>query len=183
MKDNCMIPGVDFRELEREEIYQLGQIDRAETIDGIYYQRDREYVMVAEHHDVPKWSDAFKQEKISRLLEVFDSGATVFGAFDDRVLVGLAMLDHQPVESRDKRLNLEGLWVSQPYRNQGIGKVLFRMTAKEARSRGAHTLYVSATPSENTVRFYRRLGCRPADPIDSVLFEKEPEDIHFELML
>jgi len=183
VKDKRIGSNIDFRELEREEIYLFSQIDRTETVDGIYYLQDGEYSMAAEHHDVPKWSDAFKQEKISRLLEVYDSGASVYGAFDGDVLVGMSMLDHQTVESGDKRLNLEGMWVSQSYRNQGIGKVLFRMTAKEARSRGAHTLYVSATPSENTVRFYRRLGCRPADPIDSVLFEKEPEDIHIELML
>jgi GNAT superfamily N-acetyltransferase len=173
---------IDFRELEREEIYLFGQIDRTETVDGIYYLQDGEYTMVAEHHDVPKWSDAFKQEKISRLLEVFDGGATAYGAFDGDVLVGMSMLDHQTVESGDKRLNLEGMWVSHPFRNQGIGMVLFRMASNEARSKGAQALYVSATPSENTVRFYRRLGCRPADPVDSILFEKEPEDIHFELI-
>ena len=178
-----MRPDISFRELEREEIHRFGEIDRTETIDGIYYQQGADCVMVAEHHDVPKWSDAFKQKKISRLLEVYDSGASVFGAFDSDVLVGLAMLDHQPVESGDKRLNLEGLWVSHSYRNQGIGKVLFRMAARESQTRGAHALYVSATPSENTVRFYRRLRCRPADPIDTILFEKEPDDIHFELVL
>jgi len=163
LKDKRIGSNIDFRELEREEIYLFSQIDRTETVDGTYYLQDGEYSMAAEHHDVPKWSDAFKQEKISRLLEVYDSGASVYGAFDGDVLVGMSMLDHQTVESGDKRLNLEGMWVSQSYRNQGIGKVLFRMTAKEARSRGAHTLYVSATPSR-------------------ILFEKEPEDVHFELI-
>jgi hypothetical protein len=47
-----------------------------------------------------------------------------------------------------------------------------------ARELGARQLYVSATPSENTVRFYLRLGCRVTDDVDATLFNLEPEDIH-----
>ena len=39
-------------------------------------------------------------------------------------------------------------------------------------------MVVSATPSENTVRFYLRRGYRPmAEPFPE-LFELEPDDIH-----
>ena len=39
-------------------------------------------------------------------------------------------------------------------------------------------MVVSATPSENTVRFYLRRGFAPmADPFPE-LFELEPEDVH-----
>jgi hypothetical protein len=49
-----------------------------------------------------------------------------------------------------------------------------------APERGAHRLYISATPSENTVNFYVRLGCTVAKEPDSDLSELEPEDIHLE---
>jgi hypothetical protein len=45
---------------------------------------------------------------------------------------------------------------------------------------GAAGLYVSATPSENTVDFYRRRGCRITPDADPELLAPEPEDIHFE---
>jgi hypothetical protein len=44
----------------------------------------------------------------------------------------------------------------------------------------ARRLYISATPSENTVNFYLRQGCVLARQIDPELFELEPEDIHLE---
>jgi hypothetical protein len=50
----------------------------------------------------------------------------------------------------------------------------------KARELGARRLYISATPSENTVRFYLRRGCRVTDDVDAALFALEPEDIHLE---
>ncbi|EPO8012708.1 GNAT family N-acetyltransferase, partial [Pseudomonas aeruginosa] len=39
-------------------------------------------------------------------------------------------------------------------------------------------LYVSATPSQNTVDFYTRLGCRLCMEPDEELYRLEPEDVH-----
>ena len=47
-----------------------------------------------------------------------------------------------------------------------------------ARERGARLLYVSATPTENTVNFYLRRGCILATPPDPELLALEPDDIH-----
>jgi hypothetical protein len=44
-------------------------------------------------------------------------------------------------------------------------------------------LYVSATPSESALGFYRSLGARLADPVDPDLFAREPEDVHLVLEL
>jgi hypothetical protein len=41
-------------------------------------------------------------------------------------------------------------------------------------------MYISATPSENTVNFYQYLGCVLTEEVDAELFELEPEDIHLE---
>lgn len=179
---------IEYRTLSRAEIKKFAQIDRTETIEHIYYARDEGLVLEKERWDVPDWSAAEKQRRIAGLEETFDRGATFFGAFDvypgrQPTLAGLSVLDHNPLRSGVGRLNLAGLWVSRPYRNQGIGKALFRLAEQKARQQGARALYVSATPSENTVRFYTSAGCQPAEPIDPHLFELEPEDIHLELVL
>ena len=44
-------------------------------------------------------------------------------------------------------------------------------------------LYIAATPSENTVNFFMRLGCDLAAEINQELFAFEPEDIHLEFNL
>ena len=42
---------------------------------------------------------------------------------------------------------------------------------------------LSATPSENTVNYFPRLGCILASEIDPKLFALEPEDIHLEFRI
>ncbi len=44
-------------------------------------------------------------------------------------------------------------------------------------------MYISVTPSENTVSFYIYLGCVLATEIDQELFALEPEDIHIKYVL
>jgi len=174
---------METRKLSRAEIQNFSQIDRRETIGAIYYMRNGALVLEKEHHEVPDWSVSEKQKRIEGLQKVFDEGGTFFAAFEGEVLIGMSVLDHNPVRSGNQRLNLEGLWVSHKLRGKGFGKALFQLVIKEAKERNAKALYVSATPSENTVHFYQRLGCRRAVPIDPYLYEKEPEDIHLELIL
>jgi N-acetylglutamate synthase-like GNAT family acetyltransferase len=75
------------------------------------------------------------------------------------------------------------LHVSNNYRKQGLGKKLFFLAAEKALELGAKKLYISATPSENTVDFYLNLGCVLATEVDEDLFRLEPEDIHLEFDL
>ncbi|MCP4547473.1 MAG: GNAT family N-acetyltransferase [bacterium] len=172
-----------YRILSRAEIELLHELDRTEIVRNIHYLRDDRLVLVPEFHDIPDWSHKAKAGRIAQLQSVFDEGATFTGAFSDRKLVGMSVVDHNFVATGPRRLNLTGLWVSHEYRQQGIGKHLVTMAGDLCLARGAGILYISATPSENTIRFYFSLGCRHADPVDPDLLAKEPEDIHLELPL
>ncbi len=174
---------MQYHVLSRDEIKAFHQIDRTESIDRMYYLRDGFLVAEQKHLDVPDWSFSEKQERIADLKEDYDRGATFIGAFDGPVLAGLAVLDDNPMSSGIDRYNLMGLWVSNPYRGRGIGRTLVRLVKAEALKKGAKALYASATPSENTVRFYQSLGFGLAQPIDIRLLEQEPDDIHMELIL
>jgi hypothetical protein len=54
------------------------------------------------------------------------------------------------------------------------------LAAVEAKKGGAKSMYISATPSEHTIDFYLRLGCKVTPEPDPELFALEPEDIHLE---
>jgi GNAT superfamily N-acetyltransferase len=68
--------------------------------------------------------------------------------------------------------------VTQAVRAAGIGSRLCAEMDRVARDAGDTAMVVSATPSANTVRFYRSRGFEPmAEPL-SELLELEPEDVH-----
>ena len=75
------------------------------------------------------------------------------------------------------------LHISSNYRRKGLGKKLFLLASEKAIELGAKKLYISSTPSENTVNFYLRLGCVLAKEINQELYNLEPEDIHLEFAL
>ena len=54
---------------------------------------------------------------------------------------------------------------------------------ERAKELGANKLYISATPSKNTVDFYMHLGCKLAAEINSELYQLEPDDIHLEMII
>ena len=174
---------MEYRVLSRMEIGKLNDVDRTETIEHIYHVRDGKLCLQKEHWDIEDWSAEEKQRRIAGLQKGYDAGDTLFGSFDGSTLVGLSVLDQSTVPMVAGRFNLAGLWVSRPYRSRGVGRSLVDLVANKARELGAATLYVSATPSENSVRFYMSIGFRLADPVDRDLFRAEPEDIHMEMTL
>jgi GNAT superfamily N-acetyltransferase len=75
------------------------------------------------------------------------------------------------------------LHVSSGFRGSGVGGRLSDALEQLARDGGDTTIVVSATPSANTVRFYRRRGFEPMPEPLPELYELEPEDIHMQKAL
>jgi predicted N-acetyltransferase YhbS len=174
---------MEYRVMTEDELKRVTELDRREIIDAVYYYRNGSLDLVKEHWDVPEWSFREKKQKIESLREVYNRGGTIFGAFDESRLVGVIALDIEYIGRNKDQLNLPGLWVSRKYRKMGIGKALVELVVQRAREIGAKKLYVSATPSRNTVDFYMKREFRLAQEINQKLFELEPEDIHMELEL
>jgi predicted N-acetyltransferase YhbS len=170
-----------IRRLERHEIPDIWSIDRAEVVDGVYRRDGGELALEPEHHDVPGWPPGEPERYGPILLDCFDRGGTFYGAFDGEALIGAMGLESHFIGREKDQLQLKFLQVGRPHRRKGLGRALFERAVARATELGARRRYVSSTPSENTVRFYLRRGCRPADEVDPALFELEPRDIHLEL--
>lgn len=108
--------------------------------------------------------------------DCYDRRGYFYGAFVSQHLVGSAILENKFIGKQKDQPQLKFLHVDRSLRNQGIGKTLFDTTVKKAKELGARQLYISATPSENTIN----LGCTVTKNIDSELFTFEPEDIHLQ---
>ena len=169
--------------MHKDELHRVAELDRREVIEYIYYFRDNKLELEKEHWDVPEWSTEQKQKYHQRLQDIHQRDGTVIGAFKGSKIAGIIALDHEFFGSSKNRLNLAGLWVSQPFRDRGVGRHLVELVKKKAKALGAKNLYVSATPSKKTVEFYLSCGFHPTREIDPKLFELEPEDIHMEFQL
>ena len=180
-----MEPAVEFRRLGRTELSLVGEIDRRERIDVLYDQHGGR--LVARHGDwsAPAWDPDGHGEhsvaaQVTALEHYFDSGGIALGAFAAGRLVGIGVV---VPHLRPGLAQLAYLHVTASVRATGIGSGLVVQLEQIARTAGDSGMVVSATPSENTVRFYLGRGFQPmAEPL-AELFALEPDDVHMRKVL
>ena len=166
--------------MRRTEVALVWSIDRSELIERVYRYDGGKLILTPERHDVSGWEDATIGAYEPWLLDCFDRGGTFFGAFEADQLVGVSVLEKKFIGQANDQLQLKFLHVGRSHRGNGLGRRLFDLAVVEARDLGARRLYISSTPSENTVAFYLHLGCRVTDDVNAELLAAEPEDIHLE---
>ena len=176
---------IEVRRLARAELSRVAEIDRTERIDLIYEQRGTELEGRRGNWNSPAWDPhghgEHSVEGQRRALEHYaDVGGVALGAFSEGRLVGIGVV---VPHLRPGVAQLAFLHVSEAFRATGIGRRLSDQLDLIARHAGDTEIVVSATPSENTVRFYLGRGYElMAQPLPE-LYELEPEDVHLRKVL
>ncbi len=174
---------MELRPLTRDEVDLIWTIDRSEVHHHTYELREGQLVRVPNYFEVPGWRPDTETTETPVLLDRFDRGGTFVGMFDANALIGVSVLESARVGRGRDQMQLAYLYVSRTYRGRGVGMRLFEAAVSFAREAGANALYVSATPTENTVDFYLHRGCVLAPEPDPALLAAEPDDIHLLYLL
>jgi GNAT superfamily N-acetyltransferase len=169
---------MEMRLLTRDEVELIWTIDRSEVHHHTYELRGGELVRTPNYFEIPGWHPETVEKEMPLLLDCFDRGGTFLGVFDREALVGVGVLESTRVGRAGDQMQLSYLYVSRAYRGRGVGTQLFEVAVSRAREAGARALYVSSTPTENTVDFYLNRGCVLAPEPDPRLLAAEPDDIH-----
>jgi predicted N-acetyltransferase YhbS len=172
-----------IRTLRKEEIGQVRNIDRSEIVEQIYYFKYGKLTLEDEFYDMKGWNPSELEQSIEHLHEINDRNGTLLGAFDGDRLIAISALESEFIGRKKDQLQLYFHHVDSHYRHSGIGGKLLKKIMEKARRLGARKLYISATPSKNTVDFYMHMGCKLASELNPKLYKLEPEDIHLELKL
>ena len=174
------IETIQYRWLNETDLDKIAEIDRSEHITIAYNQEGSLLTTMAVDWQVPTWlSEGDGDHSLNQIIgfcsEQRERGGIMKGAFVGDLLIGVGILQQDIRSSMDQ---LAFLHVSREYRRQGIASEITGDLCRVARERGAKSIYVSATPSESAVSFYRYHGFEPVtDPIPE-LYALEPEDIH-----
>ena len=151
---------IEFKRLARVELSSVAEIDRTERIDLIYEQRGTELEERRGNWSSAAWDPhghgEHSVEAQRHALEHYvDAGGIALGAFSNGRLVGIGVV---VPHLRPEIAQLAFLHVSAAFRATGIGRRLSDELDLIARDAGDTEIVVSATPSENTVRFYMSRG-------------------------
>ena len=150
------------KELNKEDIGRIREIDRAEKVKLLYKCKDGSLIFEKVDLDVPRCSEQECAKRISTFSGELSKGGTLIGAIDGNLLVGAAILGHSLIGENLDEIQLVFLHVSNGYRRKGVATELFNVICKLAKDEGAKKLYVSTTPSESGVGFCLSHGCKLA---------------------
>ena len=171
-----------FKELNHEDIKDdlLGSFNRYQEIKRCYRYENKNWVL-RDNVYVEDWNKNKKDNKIIKFSNIINANlGYIFGAFDNNVLIGYAVLFNKTFGSNGQYIQLFSLQVSFGYRNKGIGKKLFNLCIEKTKNIGAKKIYISANSSEETIKFYLSIGCIDAMEINKEQAEDEPFDRQME---
>lgn len=151
---------------------RLAELNRTEKVTQYYEMNGGRIECFDVDWNVPQWNI---DEKLKEWAHIADGYRNMWGAFSGGILVGFAVYRSELTED-SAQLSL--LHVSREFRGKGLGSQLLEQVVKVAKEDGKTILYVSSSPSRNTVDFYRSRGFRLTDTPNRELLEMEPEDIH-----
>jgi ribosomal protein S18 acetylase RimI-like enzyme len=182
---NLLEKEIKFRRLAIRELdpEMLLPFQRYQEVNRVWRVIDGERKLVSEPF-VDNWDEETKAEIIEQdFKHCLLGGGSVICAEDNGKVVGFSSLIRQLFGSRSQYADLMQLHVSADYRGKGLGKALFAECARQAKAWGAGKLYISAHSAEETVAFYRAVGCVDALEINKEHVEREPFDCQLEYVL
>jgi len=170
---------ITYKKLKLEEVNDniLSGFDRYQVIDRVKYLENGQ-ILEKSIHFVEVWDDDKLKEVARECRDVLENGGVFLIAKDGETVAGFATVESEIFF--DEYLNLKIIQVSNPYRNKGIGTVLFQMIESEAKVLGAKKLYISGHSSVASQMFYKNRGCVLTKKLHPELYELEPYDIHLE---
>jgi GNAT superfamily N-acetyltransferase len=175
-----VFPMITYRLLDISEVDKIAQIDRSEQVTSSYRYQNGSLEQIPVDWQIPRWESSGEgghsvAVRVKSIRELLRCGGAMIGAFDGDGLIGFAVVRYS---LREDMAQLDALFVSRAYRRQGIAERLLADSEQLALQDGAQRMYVTATPTESAVGFYRSQGFVPtAKPLPE-LFELEPDDIH-----
>lgn len=132
---------------------------------------------------IDDWSEEDYKVLVSCLKNTAAAGGLVCGAFIGGALKGFVSVEAEPIGNGREYMDLSCIHVSADVRNRGIGKELFSIAKRFAKSKGAKKLYISAHSAVESQAFYRSMGCVEAKEYNAEHVAKEPFDCQLECEL
>lgn len=132
---------------------------------------------------IDDWTEAEYAQLVLCLRNTVHTGGLVYGAFCDNTLKGFVSVESELFGGENRYLDLSSIHVSEDFRHQGMGAVLFQEAKRWAKEHGAKKLYISAHSAMESQAFYRKMGCIEAAQYQMDHVEREPWDRQLECIL
>lgn len=127
-----------------------------------------------------EWNLCERKKMAQKIISALHYNATAIAAIIKKSIIGFALLSNHLFGKDNKYIDLTEFYISEPFRRNGIGKLLFEKICIKAKRLGAKKLYISAHSAKESIAAYKKYGCIMAEEPDAAHMEKEPFDLQLE---
>lgn len=174
---------ITFRTLEKNECERILEINASQYIGRAWREVNGKRQLVEINYQDPEWPNGY-EEHLNGLKNTIARGGSAIGAFDtNQRLVGFGTLNREVFGEKYRHVLLDQLFISLEKRGCGIGKALFMRLVESAKEWNAEKIYICAGSAEETIAFYKRIGCVDAEEVQREYFESDPRDWQLEFDL
>lgn len=172
-----------YRKLKREECDKMQEINPRHYIKNAWRMVEGKRQLIEIDYLETDWPDGYERY-YDELINIVENNGVAFGAFDDQdKLLGIVSLKREAFGKTAQYVLLDAMFVSYEARGLGIGKTLFQRCVEEARIWQVDKLLICAGSAEDTIAFYKSVGCTEAEEINQKYFDDDPRDIQLEYAL
>ncbi|MCL2323068.1 MAG: GNAT family N-acetyltransferase [Oscillospiraceae bacterium] len=176
MIDNICINEIGLNDCKPE---LLTYFDRYQEARRNWRKQGEQWVLCDDSY-TENWDDEKKKEVVKNLVSCINSNGCVLGVYLQDKLIGFASFHGNHFGSNHQYVELNYMHISNGFRGQGLGKRLFSEICEKARRQGIKKLYISANPAEDSIAFYRKVGCTDAGEIIQAIQSHAPFDCQLE---
>jgi GNAT superfamily N-acetyltransferase len=174
---------IEVKALALEDCNRIRDIDASQYIGKAWRDVDGHLQLVEIHYYDPSWPNGYETH-LRHLVETVVGDGLAVGAFDHRQkMIGFVAVGRDFFGETARYVLLDQLFITREARGKGLGRKLFEAAAEGARQWGAEKLYICAGSAEETIAFYRALGCKEAAEVNRALFDGDPRDLQLEFVL
>ena len=168
-----------YRQLRLEEAERIREIDASQFIGRAWREADGVRQLVEINYQDPDFPNGYENH-LAALKETIENGGSALAAFDHDRLIGYCSVNPDIFGTKHKYVLLDQIFITLKHRNKGVGKQLFLRSVAEAKKFGAEKFYICAGSSEETIAFYRALGCVETEEINEALYAGDTRDMQLE---
>lgn len=168
-----------YKKISLAESIRISEIDASQYIKHAWRVVNDKRELVELNYQSDGYPEGFDHHHEALRQTLIKDGFAI-GAYHQDQLIGFASLNKDIFGSQYKHVLLDQMFISKAFRNQGIGKKLMSFCIEQAKIWQVDKIYICAGSSEDTIAFYKKLGCIEAIEINQKLYEDDPRDIQLE---
>ena len=170
----------NYRLVTKNEIERISDVDGSHFIHRAWRPINGMRKLVEINYEDPDFPGGLDDHK-EALYMTCNDGGIILGAFDQHQrMVGFVSINRKPFGEKYRYVLLDQLFVSRELRGKGIGRELFFKAEELVKPWNVDKLYICAGSAEDTIAFYRKLGCIDAVEINQAIYEEDPRDLQLE---